>query len=177
MVRRIVTIDTTDGKSFALSDQILDTPLIDPARPGFKRQRVWLTQSTPAKIDHIEDVDAKSHMLKPPKGGSMFHFYTFPPDKSWISTITAQQVRSYYQALGLLQASLYQDGVKHPYYQKVKSLDLCVVLKGEITLILDKTEVHLKKNDSIVQRGTAHAWSNRSYEECIIAISSHDAKE
>ena len=56
-----------------------------------------------------------------------------------------------------------------------RTLDFCLVLEGEITLILDLEEVHLKAGDTVVQRGTRHAWSNRSGKPCVVAISSHDA--
>jgi quercetin dioxygenase-like cupin family protein len=36
------------------------------------------------------------------------------------------------------------------------------VLEGEIFLLLDDSEVHLKAGDVVVQRGTDHAWENRS---------------
>jgi uncharacterized cupin superfamily protein len=49
------------------------------------------------------------------------------------------------------------------------------VLEGEITLVLDTAEVHLKAGDTVVQRGTNHAWSNRSSRPCRIAFSLHDA--
>jgi uncharacterized cupin superfamily protein len=36
------------------------------------------------------------------------------------------------------------------------------VLEGEITLVLDDSEVVLRAGDIVVQRGTDHAWANRS---------------
>ena len=60
---------------------------------------------------------------------------------------------------------------------KARTLDFCMVLEGEITLVLDLEEVHLKAGDTVVQRGTGHAWSNRSGKPCVIAISSHDAHD
>src|SRR6266581_112736 len=62
-----------------------------------------------------------------------------------------------------------------PTMQKTRTLDFCLVLEGEITLVLDTEEVHLKAGDTVVQRGTHHAWSNRSIRPCVVAISSHDA--
>jgi uncharacterized cupin superfamily protein len=59
--------------------------------------------------------------------------------------------------------------------QKTQTLDFCLVMEGEITLVLDKQEVHLKAGDTVVQRGTNHAWSNRSSAPCVVAFSSHDA--
>jgi uncharacterized cupin superfamily protein len=60
--------------------------------------------------------------------------------------------------------------------QKTRSLDFCLILDGEVTLVLDTEEVQLSAGDTVVQRGTNHAWSNRSDKPCRIAISSHDAK-
>jgi uncharacterized cupin superfamily protein len=60
--------------------------------------------------------------------------------------------------------------------QKTRTLDFCLILEGEITLVLDKQDVSLKAGDSVVQRGTNHAWSNRSGKPCTIAFSSHDGQ-
>ena len=59
--------------------------------------------------------------------------------------------------------------------QKTQTLDLCLVLDGEVTLVLDTAAVPLKRGDTIVQRATNHAWSNASNRPAIVAISSHDA--
>jgi uncharacterized cupin superfamily protein len=59
--------------------------------------------------------------------------------------------------------------------QKTRTLDFCLILEGEITLVLDTAEVSLKAGDTVVQRGTNHAWSNRSDRPCVVAISSHNA--
>ena len=36
--------------------------------------------------------------------------------------------------------------------------------------------VHLAAGDTVVQRGTNHAWSNRSDAPCLVAFSTHDGK-
>ncbi|HEV8107906.1 MAG TPA: cupin domain-containing protein [Burkholderiales bacterium] len=59
---------------------------------------------------------------------------------------------------------------------RATTLEFCLVLEGDITLVLDLEEVHLKAGDTVVQRGTRHAWSNRSGKPCVVAISSHDAQ-
>ena len=60
--------------------------------------------------------------------------------------------------------------------QKTRSLDICVVLEGTITLVLDTIEVNLSAGDIVVQRGTNHAWSNRSDKPAIVSVASHDGK-
>jgi uncharacterized cupin superfamily protein len=79
--------------------------------------------------------------------------------------------------VGSPEASTYSAQAPHPYMQKTRTLDFCLILEGEITLVLDIEEVHLSAGDTVVQRGTNHAWSNRSSRPCTIAISSHDAME
>jgi uncharacterized cupin superfamily protein len=77
--------------------------------------------------------------------------------------------------MGAPEISTYWEKAPHPYMQKAATLDFCLVLDGEITLVLDTEEVQLKAGDTVVQRGTNHAWSNRSDRPCVIAFSSHDA--
>ena len=60
--------------------------------------------------------------------------------------------------------------------QKTPTLDFCLVLDGEVTLVLDAAEVPLRAGDTVVQRATHHAWSNRSDRPAVVAISSHDAR-
>ena len=63
-----------------------------------------------------------------------------------------------------------------PRNHRTDSIDYAVVLKGEIDMILDGTEVHLKAGDVLVQRGTIHNWDNRGTEPCAIAFVLIDAK-
>ena len=45
---------------------------------------------------------------------------------------------------------------------RTESIDYGIVLEGEMTLVLDDSEVTLRAGDVAVQRGTDHAWANRS---------------
>jgi len=58
--------------------------------------------------------------------------------------------------------------------QKTRTLDFCIVLEGEIVLVLDTQEVKLKAGEIAILRGTNHAWSNRSSRPAVVAIASHD---
>lgn len=51
-----------------------------------------------------------------------------------------------------------------------RTIDHAVVLSGEIDLELDAGEVHLTAGDVVVQRGTRHAWRNKSGEACVMAF-------
>jgi mannose-6-phosphate isomerase-like protein (cupin superfamily) len=175
-VRRIITIDDDDGKSVAIADGPSPDVVSDPARPGYSSTRLWVTDSSPAQIGAFRDaVLHHPRRLEPPRGGSVCHVVTFPPDAASRGKIGAAEVAAFFRAMGSPAASTYSPAAPHPYMQKTPTLDFCLVLEGEITLVLDTQEVHLKAGDTVVQRGTNHAWSNRSDRPCRIAFSSHDA--
>lgn len=171
-VRRIITIDDEKGESRAIADGPAPDVRTDPARPGFASTRIWVTDRTPARIENLTETTNLPHTIEPPPGGSVCRVVTFPPDDSY--KVGAKEVAAYFAAMGSPGASTYHAGVPHPYMQKTRTLDFCLILEGEITLVLDEGEVHLKAGDTVVQRGTNHAWSNRSGKPCTIAFSSHD---
>ncbi len=45
---------------------------------------------------------------------------------------------------------------------RTETVDYGILLSGEIWLIVDQGEVKLNPGDIAIQRGTSHAWSNRS---------------
>jgi uncharacterized cupin superfamily protein len=173
--RRIITVDDAKGKSLAIADGPTPDRKNDPARPGFVSERIWVTDASPPRIGAYRDaVLHRPHTLEPPRGGSVCRIVTFPPDGVFCGKVGATEVEAYFRAVGSPAASTYSAKAPHPYMQKTQTLDFCLVLEGEITLVLDTAEVHLKAGDTAVQRGTNHAWSNRSDQPCRVAFSSHD---
>jgi mannose-6-phosphate isomerase-like protein (cupin superfamily) len=175
-IRRIVTVDDQSGKSVAIHDGPSPDVRMDPARPGYSATRIWVTDGTPARIKGVRETLNTPHTLEPPSGGSVCRVVTFPPDESFLGKVGAREVQAFFNAMGSPGASTYSAGAPHPYMQKTRTLDFCLILEGEITLVLDTEEVQLKAGDTVVQRGTNHAWSNRSGKPCVIVFSSHDAR-
>ena len=175
--RRIVTADDASGKSAAIADGPAPDVLLDPARPGFISTRIWVTDATPVQIARVQDALALPHSLLPPLRGSVCRIVTFPPDDTFRGKVGAAEVAAFFDAMSAPAASTWSPNAPHPYMQKTRTLDFCLILDGEITLVLDTAEVHLAAGDTVVQRGTNHAWSNRSNRPCTIAISSHNAME
>ena len=64
--------------------------------------------------------------------------------------------------LRILDVYPLKDGGKRTAMHRTRTLDYVVVIEGELVLILDDSEVTLKPGDVVVQRGTDHAWENRS---------------
>ncbi len=53
---------------------------------------------------------------------------------------------------------------------KTDTVDYAIVMSGEIVAVMDDGETLLKAGDVLIQRGTNHAWSNRSDAFCRIAF-------
>ena len=51
---------------------------------------------------------------------------------------------------------------------KTDTVDYIILLKGDVSLLLDKEEVKLNPFDTVVQRGTNHAWINHGDEPALL---------
>jgi quercetin dioxygenase-like cupin family protein len=60
---------------------------------------------------------------------------------------------------------------------RTRSIDYALVMEGEIDMLLDDSEVHLRTGDVLVQQATNHAWVNRGKENCRIAFILIDSEE
>jgi mannose-6-phosphate isomerase-like protein (cupin superfamily) len=173
-VRRIVTIDRAPGKSSLVTDGPSPDVRTDPARPGYACARLWVTDSTPAKI--VSETLHLPHVIVPPARGTVFNAITFPPDDGWKGKVGAGEVKAFFAAMGAPGVSAYSPLAPHPYMQKTGTLDFCIVMEGEIVLVLDTQEVRLKAGEIAFVRGNCHAWSNRSARPAVVAVASHDGK-
>jgi quercetin dioxygenase-like cupin family protein len=172
--RRVVAVDREPGKSSLVGDTPSPDVRTDPARPGFALHRMWVVDSCPAKI--VYETLHLPNVLEPPAKGSVLNVFTFPPDAAWQGKAGAAEVAAYFKAMGAAGASTYSPQAPHPYMQKTKTLDLCIVLEGEIVLVLDTQEVAMKQGEFVINRGGNHAWSNRSGKPAVVSIASHAAR-
>jgi quercetin dioxygenase-like cupin family protein len=65
---------------------------------------------------------------------------------------------------------------RHPGFHQTDTVDYALVLEGEVWAVLDDTETLLQAGDVLIQRGTFHAWDNRSSTVCRIAFILIDAE-
>jgi quercetin dioxygenase-like cupin family protein len=65
---------------------------------------------------------------------------------------------------------------QHPGMHRTSTVDYAIVLEGEIVAIMDKDETVLRASDVLIQRGTNHAWANRSGKPARVAFILVDAK-
>jgi mannose-6-phosphate isomerase-like protein (cupin superfamily) len=164
-VRRIVT-GHRDGKAVVIYDSAAPNQKLRQAS-GLVSTLLWVTDETPADISGAADRAAREIGVPPPANGSIFRVVDFPPEQSPRSR----------EAI-LREMGVAEHGVaRHHGMHRTRSVDYAVVLEGEIDMLLDDSEVHLKAGDVLVQQGTNHAWVNRGKQPCRIAFVLIDARE
>ena len=62
-----------------------------------------------------------------------------------------------------------------PRMHRTETIDYVIVLEGEIEMDMDDSTVKMKAGDVMVQRGTNHAWANRSNRRARVAFVLIDA--
>jgi quercetin dioxygenase-like cupin family protein len=94
---------------------------------------IWVTEGIPVQIPASEaEPTARPIRVGPPANGVMIRFTEMAP------------------------------GAESPMH-RTETLDVGVVLEGETWLLLDDgSETRVGPGDAVVQRGTNHAWANRS---------------
>ena len=171
--RRVVTGHNADGKSIFITDAA--TPHVFQRSPGSAIvMELWETQSTPADNRGNDDAIARGFRLPPPRNGSVFRIIEYPPDSARLKALAAERAGPD-DGSGWLQAAD-KGGARHLGFHKTSSVDYAIVLYGEIHALMDEGEVLLKTGDVLVQRGTNHAWSNRTDEPCTVAFVLIDAE-
>jgi len=139
-VRRVVTGHDDQGRSIVVSDgQATGYPL---GRPGLTLFDVWRTTEVPATITATEP--------DPTAGGLDFE-------------ITPRGLR-----FRILETPG-GESPDAPWMHRTNSVDYGYVIEGEMCMLLDDgVEVVLRQGDVVIQRGTNHAWANRSGKRCLM---------
>ncbi len=136
MSRRIVTGHDANGKSIILSEAIPpQTHPMQGAEVGADFVEIWNDGAVPVLTAEPEgEPTARDFVMMPPSGHLMRIIDVYPLSAGGNRTVM----------------------------HRTRTLDYVVVIEGEIALILDDSETIVRKGDVVVQRGTLHAWENRS---------------
>lgn len=68
-----------------------------------------------------------------------------------------------------------QGYARHANTHRTKTIDYAIVLEGEIDMLLDDSEIHVKAGDVLVQQATNHSWVNNGAKPCRVAFILIDA--
>jgi quercetin dioxygenase-like cupin family protein len=144
-IRRIVTGHDKNGVAKVLIDSAAGNAKIPS--PGTVSTLIWCTDSTPAPMPIGADVEDMGARI----------IGTAPP------------------ANGTRFAVIDFPPGNKPFMHRTESVDYVICLEGEIEMDMDDSTVTLKAGDILVQRGTVHAWANRSKARARVAFVLIDA--
>jgi mannose-6-phosphate isomerase-like protein (cupin superfamily) len=137
MSRRIVTGHDATGKSVILSEAIPpQTHPMQGAEVGADFFEIWNDATIPVlTAQPATEPTARDFAMMPSSGHLLRIINVYPLSAGGSRTVM----------------------------HRTRTLDYVVVIEGEIALILDDSETIVRQGDVVVQRGTLHAWENRSY--------------
>ncbi|MVW84800.1 cupin domain-containing protein [Pseudomonas sp. PB101] len=161
--KRVIT--GHDNKGQAVVIEARPSPHVIPLKavPGTVFHEIWNTDNAPALLDNGDDPCAKPLQLSPGALGSVIRVVDIPPD-SQQNQISEQDAAAAFAEIGQAHAGTGTADSRHKLMHRTETLDYGIVTEGEVWLVLDDEEVHLTRGDIVVQRGTNHAWSNRTEE-------------
>lgn len=169
--RRIVTGHDANGKAIIISDAPPTRVHLVGGPGGATFFEVWNTREMPALIDQQSgEPEENGLVLAPPPKGTRIRVIEFPPEGDAIRNLTAADAQASFRSMGGEEASNAKAGAPHPLMHRTQTVDYGIVLEGEMTLIVDRGETTIKAGDIIIQRGTSHAWANRSGKICRMAF-------
>ena len=163
-IERVVTGHDEHGKAIVISQGPLPSVHQLAAIPGTVFHEVWSTQGMPVVVGNTPDPTLGNLMLPPPKRGTRMRFVDIPPDTEDFLKNGAGRMKDAFNAIGDAAASTVKAGSPHPLMHRTESVDYGILISGEIVLILDEGEAVLKPGSVVIQRGTNHAWANRTNE-------------
>ena len=145
-IRRVVT----GHDASRVAKVLVDAPATNAKYPGsgLVSTLIWSTDSAPARIPVGEDIEDWGARIL----GSA------PPPK------------------GTRFAVIDFPPGNHSHMHRTETVDYVIVIEGDIEMDMDNSTVKLKQGDLMVQRGTNHAWANRSNKRARVALVLVDAE-
>lgn len=170
-VRRVVTKLDASGKAVVMFDGAVPLKSFRSPNPAGE---MWVTDKSLPDFNWTEDRALTKVGLVPPKNGTIFRIVDFVPlspeaVKKMDINLMMKVVGDHAPAKGMPP--------RHPMMHRTRSLDYAIIMSGEIDMLLDEGEVHLKAGDVVVQQATNHAWVNRSSKPCRVAFILMDSQE
>jgi Cupin domain len=158
-VRRIVTGIDANGRSYIAEDGVSPAMMTMQGRDGYRNNNIWRTVGSPARVGAPDTVLEHRGVL-PPKNGTVLRVIDIPPED--------KDPEAQRRATEAVFAAMFADAkhdssnARHPGMHITDTIDYAIVLQGELVAVMDDGETVIRAGDILIQRGTNHAWANRS---------------
>ena len=163
-MRRIITGHNAEGKSIISIDGPPARSIGEEVGGLFE---LWSTDGYAIDTSDNTDRADQDIILSPSKGGTKFRYFQINPTPEGIPMEMMQEIAAdAFEKIGAAHHRI--DTSKHPAMHKTETIDYIILLRGNVTLILDEDEVTLSPFDVVVQRGTNHAWLNNDNEPALL---------
>lgn len=165
--RRVITGHDKNGHSYIISDAECEAS-VSFLHPDLIITDAWRVRNLPADNETFVDPCSKVE-LEPARTGNVVRIVRFPPDSDYLHASDDSLGFAEIGEVGAaLQASEKVEG--RPLMHKTSTLDYVIIISGQIYVVMDEGETLLNQGDVLIQRGTNHAWSNRSTQPCLMAV-------
>lgn len=165
-LRRIITDNGADEKSRILIDgEAAKLLAVDEAGLA----EIWTAGlDSSALLDASDVLSEQDVQLEPASGAVKIRWFTVAPeDPSKTAEEKEMAAAMGFAAVGAADARV--DTARHPMMHKTDTLDVIILVKGEIDLLLDEgAPTSLKPGDVVIQRATNHAWVNHGQETALL---------
>ena len=159
-IRRLVTEDDANGRSRIVEDAPATAIRTVEGRPNYRAVNIWRTEASPAPINVPDSIQSHKGILPPKNGGTILRIIDYPPESKDIAERN-RQIAATFSSIFVDADHDKRDGA-HPGMHRTDTVDYAIILEGEIWAVMDDNETLMKQGDVLVQRGTNHAWANRS---------------
>ncbi len=163
-MRRVITGHNEKGRSIVTLDGPPARSIGEDVGGLFE---LWNTDGGDVISTDVNDRADQNIILSPSGGGTKFRYFQINPLPEGVPEDTLQEIAAdAFEKVGAAHHRV--DTSKHPAMHKTDTIDYIILLKGDVTLILDDEEVDLKPFDVVVQRGTNHAWVNNGTKPALL---------
>lgn len=165
-LRRVVTDNSPSGRSRILIDGAA-AKLIALDEAGLAE--IWSAPTGGDRLldatDRLSEADLK---LEPDAGSVKVRWFTIAPEDPAKSAEDIEAGAAFaFSAVGAAHCRV--DTTRNAGMHKTDSLDVIVLVKGNVDMLLDDDEVEaLKPGDVVIQRATNHAWVNHGPETALL---------
>jgi len=154
-----------EGRSVIASDG--PSPVnVAVLHPDFVINELWRSDVPADNLAAGEPVSGTD--LEPGAGGNVLKIVHLPPDSEYLGAMDPAAAFAELGESGAAAATAH-DNSPHPMMHQTNTVDYVIILSGEVHVVLDRQETVVRAGDVVVQRGTNHAWSNRSNAPCVFA--------
>lgn len=174
-VRRVVTGPAASGRSSVIIDEKAANQTENARIPGLGVTILWKSASVPTDNSGTADTAGNRFSVRDAPAGVDFIVCEFPPH-SQLRRIPESERAAALLPEEMLPSHTRKSPSAHPGMHQHDTTDYITMISGEITLILEEGEVTLRAGDTLIQRGSLHAWENRGSVPAILSSAVIGAK-